>query len=259
MVSSGALTASGGQQTALAIEFELQAAADQRTPRRGAPGSRRLPTRGARRSRLPPFASLNMQAHQQQQQQGEAGAQQQQQAPRRRAAQPAFVVASAVEGGAPARLAGVPQWRYTAGDLAAGATAGCAVEAGAGGQAGRRREGGERNSDGHALRAPYRAPHYPLPHPTRASALYPIDTIKTRLQAMRSGGGIRALLQASARGGGSSVHAGTAAPHPSHSPPSHVPSRARSTAGGRRARPVRRRVGQPGGCGPCISNLYGSL
>ena len=37
------------------------------------------------------------------------------------------------------------------------------------------------------------------------AALYPIDTIKTRLQAMRSGGGIRALLQA---GGGRSLYAG---------------------------------------------------
>ncbi|CAG9467130.1 unnamed protein product [Pedinophyceae sp. YPF-701] len=58
-----------------------------------------------------------------------------------------------------------PRWRIVAGDLAAGATAGAAVEA----------------------------------------ALYPIDTIKTRLQAMRSGGGIRALLQS---GGGKALYAG---------------------------------------------------
>lgn len=32
------------------------------------------------------------------------------------------------------------------------------------------------------------------------AALYPIDTVKTRLQAMRSGGGIRALLQVSQEG-----------------------------------------------------------
>jgi hypothetical protein len=44
-----------------------------------------------------------------------------------------------------------------------------------------------------------RRPPPPLP------ALYPIDTIKTRLQAMRSGGGIRALLQA---GGGRGLYAG---------------------------------------------------
>lgn len=43
---------------------------------------------------------------------------------------PAFMVASAAES-APRNLEGVPQWRITAGDLAAGATAGCAVEAGA--------------------------------------------------------------------------------------------------------------------------------
>uniref|UniRef100_A0A061SHI5 Solute carrier family 25 (Mitochondrial S-adenosylmethionine transporter), member 26 n=1 Tax=Tetraselmis sp. GSL018 TaxID=582737 RepID=A0A061SHI5_9CHLO len=47
-----------------------------------------------------------------------------------------------------------PAWRLTVADLAAGATAGSSVEA----------------------------------------ALYPIDTIKTRLQAMRQGGGIRALI-----------------------------------------------------------------
>ncbi|WPT16617.1 Putative S-adenosylmethionine carrier 2 [Picochlorum sp. SENEW3] len=58
-----------------------------------------------------------------------------------------------------------PMWRITAGNLAAGATAGCAVEA----------------------------------------ALYPIDTIKTRLQAMRSGGGVGALLKS---GGGRSLYAG---------------------------------------------------
>jgi hypothetical protein len=42
---------------------------------------------------------------------------------------PAFVVASAAES-KPLNLEGVPQWRITAGNLAAGATAGCAVEAG---------------------------------------------------------------------------------------------------------------------------------
>ncbi len=60
---------------------------------------------------------------------------------------------------------GVPTWRIAAGNLAAGATAGCSVEA----------------------------------------ALYPIDTIKTRLQAMRSGGGIGALIKA---GGGRALYAG---------------------------------------------------
>lgn len=37
------------------------------------------------------------------------------------------------------------------------------------------------------------------------AALYPIDTIKTRLQLARSGGGIRALIQA---GGGKALYAG---------------------------------------------------
>ncbi|KAK9816923.1 hypothetical protein WJX72_007117 [[Myrmecia] bisecta] len=61
--------------------------------------------------------------------------------------------------------AGVPSWRVTLGHLAAGATAGAAVEA----------------------------------------ALYPLDTIKTRLQLMTSGGGLRALLSA---GGGKALYAG---------------------------------------------------
>lgn len=60
---------------------------------------------------------------------------------------------------------GFPSWRTTVGNLAAGATAGCAVEL----------------------------------------ALYPIDTIKTRLQAMIGGGGLQALLQA---GGGKGLYAG---------------------------------------------------
>jgi hypothetical protein len=76
----------------------------------------------------------------------------------------AFIIASAAE--APAEAPSTaPRWRIAAANLAAGATAGCAVEA----------------------------------------ALYPIDTIKTRLQAMRSGGGIRALIQA---GGGRALYAG---------------------------------------------------
>jgi solute carrier family 25 (mitochondrial S-adenosylmethionine transporter), member 26 len=58
-----------------------------------------------------------------------------------------------------------PKWRVLAGNLASGAIAGCVVEA----------------------------------------ALYPLDTIKTRLQMMRSGGGIRALLKS---GGGKSLYAG---------------------------------------------------
>eukprot|EP00887_Chlorella_sp_A99_P000233 scaffold13.g233.t1 len=96
------------------------------------------PTRQRRRRQVP-FASATMAARPQQQ----------------RRAVPAFTIASAAEA-KPLVIEGVPQWRIAAGNLAAGATAGCAVEA----------------------------------------VLYPIDTIKTRLQAMRSGGGFRALLQA---------------------------------------------------------------
>jgi solute carrier family 25 S-adenosylmethionine transporter 26 len=77
-----------------------------------------------------------------------------------------FVIASVRESkGQSPESPAPPRWRIAAGNLAAGATAGCAVEA----------------------------------------ALYPIDTIKTRLQAMRSGGGIAALLQA---GGGRALYAG---------------------------------------------------
>jgi solute carrier family 25 S-adenosylmethionine transporter 26 len=60
---------------------------------------------------------------------------------------------------------GMPSWGAIVANLAAGATAGCAVEA----------------------------------------ALYPIDTIKTRLQAMIGGGGMKALLQS---GGGKGLYAG---------------------------------------------------
>eukprot|EP01023_Acetabularia_acetabulum_P017756 TRINITY_DN18907_c0_g1_i11.p2 TRINITY_DN18907_c0_g1~~TRINITY_DN18907_c0_g1_i11.p2 ORF type:complete len:309 (+),score=70.43 TRINITY_DN18907_c0_g1_i11:246-1172(+) len=59
----------------------------------------------------------------------------------------------------------VSQWRVTVGNLLAGAVAGCAVEA----------------------------------------VLYPIDTIKTRLQNMRKGGGIKALISS---GGGKALYAG---------------------------------------------------
>lgn len=66
-----------------------------------------------RRPSTAPFASVAMQA-----------------APGARQHVPAFVVASAAEG-PKLNLEGVPQWRIAAGNLAAGATAGCAVEAGA--------------------------------------------------------------------------------------------------------------------------------
>lgn len=42
-------------------------------------------------------------------------------------------------------------------------------------------------------------------HGSMCAALYPIDTIKTRLQAMIGGGGIKALLQ---QGGGKALYAG---------------------------------------------------
>lgn len=58
-----------------------------------------------------------------------------------------------------------PAWKVVCGNLASGAIAGCIVEA----------------------------------------ALYPLDTIKTRLQMMRSGGGMSALLK---QGGGKALYAG---------------------------------------------------
>lgn len=46
-------------------------------------------------------------------------------------AMPVFLVASAAETGPAAAAPGQPQWRIAVGNLLAGATAGCAVEAGA--------------------------------------------------------------------------------------------------------------------------------
>ncbi|KAG2484718.1 hypothetical protein HYH03_016465 [Edaphochlamys debaryana] len=77
---------------------------------------------------------------------------------------PLFMLASAAESSY-APPANASMWRVAAGNLAAGATAGCAVEL----------------------------------------ALYPIDTIKTRLQAMIGGGGFKALM---ASGGGKGLYAG---------------------------------------------------
>ncbi|PSC68296.1 putative S-adenosylmethionine carrier chloroplastic isoform X1 [Micractinium conductrix] len=127
------------------VELEFELVGEQERP--ALLKERRRRRRPAAAAARPPFASVAMQPS----------------AVRQHV--PAFVVASAVETKPRLSLEGVPQWRITAGNLAAGATAGCAVEA----------------------------------------ALYPIDTVKTRLQAMRSGGGIRALLQA---GGGRSLYAG---------------------------------------------------
>jgi len=78
---------------------------------------------------------------------------------------PLFMVASAAESEPAATTSSAPSWRFVVANLAAGATAGCAVEA----------------------------------------ALYPIDTIKTRLQSMIGGGGWKALLQ---QGGGKALYAG---------------------------------------------------
>lgn len=97
------------------LEFELSegsaplVVAGRSSRRRGAGGAAR-----PKRPVVAPFASVTMQSGS-----GSHGAQ----------AVPAFVVASAVES-PKLNLEGVPQWRITAGNLAAGATAGCAVEAG---------------------------------------------------------------------------------------------------------------------------------
>jgi hypothetical protein len=50
---------------------------------------------------------------------------------------------------------------------------------------------------------PHPHPHASTPAPT--TALYPIDTIKTRLQAMIGGGGFKALIES---GGGKGLYAG---------------------------------------------------
>eukprot|EP01025_Chloroclados_australasicus_P006055 TRINITY_DN11990_c0_g3_i2.p2 TRINITY_DN11990_c0_g3~~TRINITY_DN11990_c0_g3_i2.p2 ORF type:complete len:354 (+),score=33.87 TRINITY_DN11990_c0_g3_i2:112-1173(+) len=81
--------------------------------------------------------------------------------------QPIFCIGSAQEVNEKVedKSKNVSKWRITIGNLLAGAVAGCAVEA----------------------------------------ALYPIDTIKTRLQSMREGGGFKALIS---QGGGKSLYAG---------------------------------------------------
>ncbi|GFR47022.1 hypothetical protein Agub_g8707, partial [Astrephomene gubernaculifera] len=78
---------------------------------------------------------------------------------------PLFMLASAAESSVAVPSVDASMWRIAAANLAAGATAGCSVEL----------------------------------------ALYPIDTIKTRLQAMIGGGGLKALL---ASGGGKGLYAG---------------------------------------------------
>ncbi len=114
-------------------------------------------------------------------------------AQRARAHAPVMTLASA--GGAAAPPVDAPRWRVVLGNLAAGATAGAAVEAG----------------------ARKRVCTMPMKAAVDASAaargdglgclaaLYPLDTLKTRLQAMSSGGGLRALLQS---GGGKALYAG---------------------------------------------------
>lgn len=250
------------------LEFELCEGSAAPAPAVGPNVARRRRQRGGAAAKPAPFASVSMQG-------ASSGA-----APAAKHV-PAFMVASAAES-APRDLTGVPQWRITAGDLAAGATAGCAVEAGARacwlrclhwlascslscqrcaadagvrwwrprrallallvpptcppphgcrGCAGQRFCAlSHRRHAGLLCRHPIlnlTPPHACSPLPRRRyclcahprpclqpaastpaaplAALYPIDTIKTRLQAMRSGGGIRALLQA---GGGRSLYAG---------------------------------------------------
>lgn len=127
-----------GEEPFADLSFELE---DPRSSKK-----QLLSSRPRARRAQPPFASISASAA------------------HARPAGPAFTVASAAESPSP-RFDGVPQWRVMAGNLAAGATAGCSVEA----------------------------------------ALYPLDTVKTRLQAMRSGGGLSALLRA---GGGRALYAG---------------------------------------------------
>ena len=76
------------------------------------PGPSLLSRKRKHRRAAAPFASVTMQ-----------------QSPPSKGKAPAFTIASAVES-RPGNLEGVPQWRITAGNLAAGATAGCSVEAG---------------------------------------------------------------------------------------------------------------------------------
>ncbi len=103
----------GERQQVELLEFEL---AEETRPALLSERRRRPAARSRRAAAAAPFASISMAST------SDSGA-----APHK---VPAFVVASAVES-KPLALEGVPQWRITAGNLAAGATAGCAVEAGA--------------------------------------------------------------------------------------------------------------------------------
>ena len=193
---------------------------------------------GARRHRRAPFASVSMQS-------GAGTASSSSGAAAAGKHVPAFVLASAVESTA-VRLEGVPQWRITAGNLAAGATAGCAVEAG----------GcccgccGAAGAAAQCSRATTAASPGPA-SPSHASPPMP------SLSAARP----RPVLTP------------TPPPRPPP-PPSPLPHRHHqdaaagdalrrrhpsAAAGGRRPRPVRRRVGQPGGGGPLLSHLHGRV
>lgn len=94
------------------LDFELE---EEIRPALLSERRRRPAARSRRAAAAAPFASVSMATT------SDSGA-----APHK---VPAFVVASAVES-KPLALEGVPQWRITTGNLAAGATAGCAVEAG---------------------------------------------------------------------------------------------------------------------------------
>ena len=100
-----------------------------------------------------------------------------------------------------------PRWRVTAADLAAGAAAGASVELGAKHHKNQSLPESESAvpiiplSPRFLLRST-NTPHSP---PHCAAALYPIDTIKTQLQAMRKGGGMMSLLR---EGKGKGLYAG---------------------------------------------------
>ena len=123
------------------------------------------------------FASMSSAGAMQQQQQQQRQRQQQQQpgAPDPGRVQQAFMVASAAEGAAP-RLEGVPQWRIAAGNLAAGATAGCSVEACE--HAAPRRRSFRRWTHNPTLRActgyPAHSPRYDTPPPSPLPPCSPV-------------------------------------------------------------------------------------
>lgn len=226
----------GRRQQVELLEFEL---AEETCPALLSERRRRPAARARRAASAAPFASVSM-----------ATASDSSVAPHK---VPAFVVASAVES-KPLALEGVPQWRITVGNLAAGATAGCAVEAGARRVATPCRCWARPNCVCLHPRALCRQPCQPAPSTQYAAPrLHPIRWRAPLLPTC-----CRRLPSPCRR-----APARSAVPHRHHQDAAAGDAlrrrHPRAAAGGRRAQPVRRRVGQPGRRGPRQRHIHGRV